>query len=59
MSSDITPNAFPANLRMLRLILARAGFVSAEMKPLDGVEHTASLDLIKRFNDGVIYPSFR
>lgn len=58
MSSVSYPSHLSADVRMLKEILLRAGFVSSEMTPLDSSDLMRSIEIIKNFRKGVIYPSF-
>lgn len=53
MSSNVHHLHSPCNMRMLREMLRRAGYVTALMKPLQAEDRDASAALLARFNSSV------
>ena len=56
--SSVSYLPITSDIRMLKEILLRAGFVSADMAPLAGSDLQRSQEIIRNFRKGVIYPSF-
>ena len=44
----------PSHTRMLRKMLKKAGYVSSNMKPIEGPQYEASKSLLIRFRSGIM-----
>ncbi|KAB2680592.1 hypothetical protein F9K78_15680 [Brucella pseudintermedia] len=54
MSSNIYNGDFHSNHRILKQMIAKAGYVTSRMRPLPGPHYNDSALILKRFMDGVM-----